>query len=52
MSRSLVRYINKKILLKWSFGKVCAGVDCAQMAQNRAQLRAFVNAVMNVWVSY
>jgi hypothetical protein len=27
----------------------CEGVDCMHLAQDRYQLRAFVNTVMNLW---
>ena len=39
------------VILKWVFGKWYGDMDWIELAQNRDGRRAFVNGVMNNWVS-
>jgi hypothetical protein len=44
--------VDSRIILRWSFRKVGReGIDWIDVAQDRVRWRAFVNAVMNLWVS-
>ena len=38
------------VILKWVFRKWYGGMDWIDLAQNRNELQAFVNGVMNNWV--
>jgi hypothetical protein len=43
--------VDWRIMLKWIFDKLDGSIDWIGLAQNKNRLRAFVNAVMNLWVS-
>ena len=43
--------VDGRIMLKWIFDKLDGGIDWIGLAQNKNRLRAFVNAVMKLWVS-
>jgi hypothetical protein len=45
------RGVDGKVILKWVFRKCCGGMDWIDLAQNRNEWQAFVNGVMNNWVS-
>jgi hypothetical protein len=42
--------IGWRIILKWIFEKLDGGMDWTYLAQKRDMWRAFLNAVMNLWV--
>jgi hypothetical protein len=44
--------VDVTIILKWIFEKRHCSMAWLQVAQNKKKWRAFVNAIMNVWVPY
>jgi hypothetical protein len=42
---------DERIILRWILRKEFEDVDWVHAAQDRVQWRAFVNMVMNLWIS-